>query len=363
MQRKAALTITGVTRHQYYHKPKAGKGGRPLTCSTHQLREGHLVSVPDSDVIARIHELKSDPDTDSGYQKTARRLMLEGYYIGPKKTHRLMEQEDLLAPRRKAAKHTYVKYRVVTPERPLHVLEMDIKSKWITSERRNGYILTILDTFTRQALHWQAGLCMTQHQITQAWDQVIKQHLQPADLLNKKLHVEVRSDNGPQFIASMVQGYFKDNHLDHVFTHPYTPQENGHIESFHAILGAYLERHTIWDLDQLLDVLSTFYTGYNGKRIHGSTAYLWPDLFEQAWHSGQIQRTVDSRHRVRFKLLVPYQELLSGCRSLKGVSCSIPKGSYHTQQVSGHAFAGTPAGMPGSLLTPSVTQSPSVVSC
>jgi putative transposase len=353
MQRKAALTITGVTRHQYYHKPKACKGGRPLTCCTDQLHEGRVVSVPDRDVVARIHELKNDPDTDCGYQKTARLLMLEGYYIGPKKTQRLMGEEDLLAPRRKAAKRTYVKYRVVTPERPLHVLEMDIKSKWVTGERRSGYILTILDTFTRQALHWQAGLCMTQHQVTHAWDQVIKHHLQPADLLNKKLHVEVRSDNGPQFIASMVQGYFKANHLDQVFTHPYTPQENGHIESFHAILGAYLDRHTIWNLDQLIGVLTPFYTGYNGRRVHGSTAYLWPDLFEQAWHNGLIQRTVDDRSRVKFKLLVPYQELLSGCRSLKGVSCSTPKGAHYSQKVSG----------PGSPLTPSVTQSPSVVSC
>lgn len=31
---------------------------------------------------------------------------------------------------------------------------MDIKSKCITREVRNGYILAILDTFTRQALHW-----------------------------------------------------------------------------------------------------------------------------------------------------------------------------------------------------------------
>ncbi|MBK9629331.1 MAG: hypothetical protein IPO56_17010 [Flavobacteriales bacterium] len=68
-------------------------------------------------------------------------------------------------------------------------------------------------------------------------------------------------------------------------------------------------------MDQLLEVLSEFYAGYNGKRIHGSTAYLWPDLFEQAWHSGLIQRTLDSRHRVKFKLLTPYQELLSGART------------------------------------------------
>ena len=353
MQRKAAFTITGVTRHQYYYKPKAGRGGRPRTCCTPRLQDGVRVQVFDSEVIARIHELKSDPDTDHGYQKTAHRLMLDGYYIGKKKTGRLMDEQGLLAPRGKGAKRAYVKYRVVTPERPLQVLEMDIKSKWITRERRSGYILTILDTFTRQALHWQAGLCMTQHQVTQAWDHVINQYLQPADLLNKKLHVEVRSDNGPQFIASMVQGYFKANHLEQVFTHPYTPQENGHIERFHAILGAYLDRHTIWDLDQLHEVLTAFYAGYNGKRIHGSTAYLWPDLFEQAWHSGLIQRNVDSRGRVKFKLIVPYQELLSGCRSLREVSCLIPKGSYQPKQVSG----------PGSLLTPSVTQSPSVVSC
>ena len=173
--------------------------------------------------------------------------------IGPKQTHRIMDEENLLAPLRKAAKRPYVKYRVVTPERPLHVLEMDIKSKWITGERRNGYILTILDTFTRQALHWQAGMSIrrTADQVKHACDQVIKNHLQPADLLNRNLHVEVRNDNGPQFIASMVQDYFKENHLDQVFTHPYTPQENGHVESFHAILGGFLDRHIIWDLDQL----------------------------------------------------------------------------------------------------------------
>jgi len=195
--------------------------------------------------------------------------------IGPKQTHRIMGEENLLAPLRKAAKRPYVKYRVVTPERPLHVLEMDIKSKWITGERRNGYILTILDTFTRQALHWQAGMSIrrTADQVKHAWDQVIKNHLQPADLLNRNLHVEVRNDNGPQFIAPMVQDYFKEIHLDQVFTHPYTPQENGHVESFHAILGGFLDWHTIWEPDQLQTALTGFYAGYNGKRIHGSTVY------------------------------------------------------------------------------------------
>jgi hypothetical protein len=31
--------------------------------------------------------------------------------------------------------------------------------------------------------------------------------------------------------------FFVENHQSSVYLHPYTPQENGHIESFHAILA------------------------------------------------------------------------------------------------------------------------------
>lgn len=353
MKRDTALAITGVTRHQLYHRPKTGKAGRPVRhTTTRRMEDGSKVPIPDTQVVADILALKADPATDHGYQKTARLLMLMGYYIGPKKTARLMREAGLMGVRRKGPQRNYVKHRMVVPERPLHVLEMDIKSAWCTRERRQAYILTILDTFTRQALYHGAALSMTRHQVKAAWDQVIEEHLQPADLLRKGLHVEVRSDNGPQFAAKLLGEYFKENHIDRAFTHPYTPQENGHIESFHALLSAFLKKHTFWSFQELLSVLPSFYTDYNTRRPHASIAYLWPDLFAQAWRHGLIHRRVDQRKRVRFKLLVPYQEL-SGCRSLKGVSCLIPKGSPYHQEVSG----------PGSLLTPSVTQSPSVVSC
>lgn len=314
--------------------------------------------MPDAEVIDQLHALKATPATDHGYQKTTKLLMMMGYYIGPKKVGRLMRQEHLLGQRNKAPGRTYAKYRTVAPGRPLELLEMDIKSVWCTRERRQAYILTILDTFTRQALHHSAALSMTRHQVKAAWDQVIEHHLQGADLLSKGLHVEVRSDNGPQFAARLVQEYFKENHLHQVFTHPYTPQENGHIESFHALLANFLQRHTFWCFEELLAVLPGFYRDYNTRRPHASIAYLSPEVFAQAWHAALIARRLDQRGRVRFKLLIPYQEL-SGCRSLKGVSCLIPKGSPTTAKVSGPATTGRP----GSLQTPSVTQSPSVVSC
>lgn len=50
-----------------------------------------------------------------------------------------------------------------------------------------------------------------------------------------EIDIEIRSDNDPQFCAKKLQDFLKENHFLQTFTHPYTPQENGHIESFHAI--------------------------------------------------------------------------------------------------------------------------------
>ena len=46
----------------------------------------------------------------------------------------------------------------------------------------------------------------------------------------------VRCDNGAQFIAEMVQKYFKDKQVVQEFTKPATPQQNSHIQSYHSIM-------------------------------------------------------------------------------------------------------------------------------
>lgn len=51
------------------------------------------------------------------------------------------------------------------------------------------------------------------------------------------MNIEVRNDNDRLFSAKSIQDFFKENHLNLVFTHPYTPQENGYIVSIHALLG------------------------------------------------------------------------------------------------------------------------------
>lgn len=142
--------------------------------------------------------LVQDPDLDGGYHKMKYELAHIGYIINHKKVYRLMAEAALLKDKHKAKDKEYVRYRVVTPEQPLQVLEMI----WVAQDRRNAFVLTIIDTFTRVVLHWTMGYRMTSAQVKAAWEHVIIEHLQPADVLSQEMHIELRNDNGPQFSAT-----------------------------------------------------------------------------------------------------------------------------------------------------------------
>lgn len=293
--------------------------GRPKSTFT-MTNKG--VQTPNEIVVKEIKETKTCQDTDYGYRRMTYHLMLLGYIINKKKVHRLMKQANLLRERIKSTDKKYVKYRVVTPEGPLQVFEMDIKMVWIAEHRRHAYILNIIDTFTRVVLYWSVGYQMKQQQIKRAWESIIIRFLQEADCLQKQWHIEVRNDNGPQFIAKLVRDFFAENHINQVFTHPYTPQENGHVESFHAILKNALGQQPFWSLQELETRLEGFYHNYNHNRIHGSIANLPPKVFWGCWENKLIERTLLDKFKVKFKLKMPYQDI-SGNESLREVLCSI----------------------------------------
>lgn len=165
----------------------------------------------------------------------------------------------------------------------------------------------------------QFGFTMRSQQVQRAWDAIIEEHLEPQQIHGWKVYVEIRSDNGPQFCAKVVQEYFKENYLNQVFTHPYTPQENGHIESFHNILSNSLDG-SYWSLEMLENRLETFYYIYNVNRVHSSCAYLPPELFWRSWNANLVSRTLLKNRTVCFRLNVKTQ-LIPGILRLRETSC------------------------------------------
>lgn len=311
LKRDKALRICGLSKNQYYHSPKGGKAGRKKSKETLQLIDGQKVVRKNSFVKKHIRSVFEDPKVDYGYRKMTGELQLAGFYINHKKVYRLMKEERLLQKPKPQAPKKYVKYRILAPEGPLRLLEMDIKQVWVGGARRHAYILTILDVFSRVALYWAVGHQMRRQEVIKAWQIVIETYFQSLNQFAWKLDIEIRSDNGPQFSAFKLQEFLRENYFTQTFTHPYTPQENGHIESFHSILSKGLRGKAFENLINLEKELEEFYKFYNFKRIHGSTLNIPPLSFWQHWEKGNIAREVlsEQERKVKFRLLLARQEI------------------------------------------------------
>lgn len=359
MKVKTALQICELSRHQYYYKPTGKKQGIKPSKTTNKKEGGGTVSVENEQIVLEIKENHTDPDLSYGYQKMAKSLQLSHYYINKKKVYRIMNENQLLRPKKKATSKTYAKYRKVCPLDIYEIIEMDIKFKWIESRMSYAYILTILDTFSRKVLNWHVGMSITQHTVRDLWEEVVVDHLQPYDALNKGIRIEIRNDNDKRFSAKSVQAFFEENFINQVFTHPYTPQENGHIESFHSILGGSIDNFDFYSLEELERHLVLFYEKYNNVRLHSSVANLPPSLFIEQWEKGNIIQCVDLKKKwSKFRLIIPFQEVIdtSGNANLREASCldCDPLNGVNNPEKANGAIT---------IFDTSVQRSPSVASC
>ena len=313
LKRDVCLQITRLTKDQFYYVQTGVKPGRRPSNVTIWRDPSTLLEtkVDNADIVQKVVEIKLNPDMANWYRMITRTLQIQGYYINHKKVYRLMLEYLLLESPRKRTGRNFVKYRRVAPHKPLEVIEMDIKYVWIYEIQKFAFILTVIDTFTRYVLHWDVGFTMKSHQVKAVWEYVITNYLQPAEILKNKLDVEVRNDNGKQFNSNLIIKFFKDNHLNQVFTHPYTPEENGHIESFHKTLGKALRKDQFTSLKQLNNRLKKFYTCYNNDRSHGSIKGIPPAKFWSLYEQNKIEVIPLEKRRIKFKLKVAYQDILT----------------------------------------------------
>ena len=315
LRRDMCLEIVGISRNQFYYKPNGGKPGKSATNTTRwrdpQTLQEQLVS--NIDVVQKIVEIKLNPDLANWYRMIAMTLKIMGYFINHKKVYRLMQEYLLLEKNRRRTGRTFVKYRRVLPAGPLRVLEMDIKYFWVCQTRRYAYVLTVIDTFTRYALHWAVGHSMVSEQVKAVWEYVIAEYLQPAGRSPSDIDVDVvvRSDNGKQFNSHLMSSFFEENNISHEFTKPYTPEENGHIESFHRILGEALKRDKFATLNDLELRLDKFYESYNNNRSHSGTIGIPPAKFWALHEEKKIDVEQLENRELKFRINIPYQDILT----------------------------------------------------
>ena len=132
------------------------------------------------------------------------------------------------------------------PERPNHVWAYDFVAEK-THDSRTLKLLCVIDEYTHECLAIRVARRMTAHDVL--W--VL------ADLfLEYGIPEHIRSDNGPEFVASAVRDWLADLGVATLFIEPGSPWENGYVESFNSKLR-----------DELLDG-EIFYTLRGGSDRH-----------------------------------------------------------------------------------------------
>lgn len=286
LRTSTAFPLAGLSRSTYYYKPKPGPKGRKP--STHTwLDTGELVA--NEEVVELIKSICLEPFLDYGADRMCLELKNRGLIINKKKVYRLMKEHNLLFPKRTSSGSVSRK-RVVSgspgPSFPFEVIEIDIKYIYIHGANRNAYLLTALDTFTRIAMAWRLDYKMKARQVAELTRSMLEGY--PSASVEGTL-LRIRTDNGPQFISKILHEAIGNLPFEHEFIQPRTPQQNGHIESFHhTVTKLVTSSYEFEDIEQANKIFAQFYEVYNNKRIKEELLGKSPAQFYQLWLKNEV---------------------------------------------------------------------------
>ncbi|MDQ5853509.1 MAG: IS3 family transposase [Chloroflexota bacterium] len=142
-------------------------------------------------------------------------------------------------------------------------------------------ILTVMDEFTREGLAVDVALTTSAERVIRVLAALFAEHGAPT---------YVRSDNGAEFTATVVQVWLAQRKVETLYIEPGKPWQHGKEERFNGtVRDECLNLHVFTSLVEAQVRLTTFRQQYNTERPHSQLDYLTPQAFKVAWVQAQAQ--------------------------------------------------------------------------
>ena len=266
----------------YYYKSRTGKpGAKP---STHTWRTDGT-RVLNSQLLDEIRSTLEAEFCCYGYRNVTSVLRDNAYLINHKKVYRIMDENKLLLGKviSSKGKRCFVQHRRIDASRPMEYLCLDIKYVWVEGEKRNYYLLSIQDVYSRMILKQILKSSIRKYDVIDLFRSI--------DLKYGIKGVKIRNDNGSQFIANDVKRYLMNMEAQQEFTHIATPEENAYIEAFHSILQReVITRHEFNSFYEAKTTFQRHLTYYNQHRKHAAIGRITP---QEKWdqYEKQMEKT------------------------------------------------------------------------
>jgi putative transposase len=215
----------------------------------------------DTAVIGKLQELAESKPT-RGFPYYYRRIRNEGIVWNHKRVKRVYDKLKLnLRRKRKRRLPQRSKVALCSPANVNNTWSMDFMHDILTNGRKVR-IFNVIDDFNREALAVEADYSHSSHSVVRVLSQIIEWRGKP---------LEIRCDNGPEFIATTLTEYCNSIGVTIKYIQPGKPTQNAYIERFNRsyredILDAFL----LESLTQLRELSEKWMEDYNSLHPHQS---------------------------------------------------------------------------------------------
>ena len=191
--------------------------------------------------------------------------------VNDKRVQRIWRQEKLKVPARQPKRGrlrlgdgSCIRLR---PERRDHVWAYDFVEER-THDGRKFRTLNIVDEFTHECLAIRVARKLKSHDVIDVLSDLF---------ILRGVPTHIRSDNGPEFIATAVQKWISAVGSNTAYIAPGSPWENGYVESFNArFRDELLNGEIFYSLREAEIIIESWRRHYNAIRPHASLGYRPP---------------------------------------------------------------------------------------
>ncbi|HET9247655.1 MAG TPA: IS3 family transposase [Xanthobacteraceae bacterium] len=206
-----------------------------------------------------------------GYRKVAGLLRQAGWIINDKRVERIWRREGLKVPNKQPkrgrlwlADGSCIRLR---PQHRNHVWSYDFVEDR-THDGRRYRMLNVIDEFTHECLATRVARKVKAIDVIDVLSDLF---------ILRGVPGHIRSDNGPEFVAEVVQAWITAVGAKTAYIERGSPWENGYVESFNARLrDELLNGEIFYTLREAQIVIESWRRHYNTIRPHASLGYKPP---------------------------------------------------------------------------------------
>ncbi len=216
----------------------------------------------------------------AGYRAAGRCLRRAGWRVNDKRIQRIWREEGLRVARRTRKRRrlgwTENGSQRLQASRPNGVWSYDfIEDR--TADGRRLKILVVVDEYTRECLALEVGRRLGSEAVVAVLERLVGERGAPG---------HVRSDNGPEFVAKVVQCWVAARGIQTLYISPGSPWENAYCESFNSRFRDEFLNLEVFTSVLEAKVLSAWWRrDYNEARPHSALGDQTPAEFAARWRA------------------------------------------------------------------------------